>query len=103
MSKLIFNPEKDMKELLDYGFEYVESRFGNYYNYYPYEGVSIYIRKEDFYNCYGILIAPKETLLLNESYGFNRDKQEKYFKRIKDKLIKANLIIDEEELNESRS
>lgn len=85
MSKLIFNPEKDMKELEKYGFQ----EYSNSWNRsYKSNDIITAINKET-----------KEVVDIDTEYGFFRMKNLGPSKRVDD-LKKANLIIDEEELKD---
>lgn len=86
MSKLIFNPEKDMKELEKYN---IKPRYDTYTG-----EIKMYT-------------TPEVMKPLTKIYYVDNDHNHKpYWKFISDdllltyKLIKANLIIDEEELKE---
>ena len=80
MSKLIFNPEKDMKELLDYGFKLNDD-----------EEYELVFEKD---NIQVLIIVENEGTVCIQSNAFViRELGVLY------DLIKANLFIDEEELN----
>ncbi len=83
MSKLIFNPKEDMKKLLDYEFKYDRCKEEYILN------VSEFSKGLD-----GIIIDKNRNVF---NYTSSKGKSILIFY----KLIKANLIIDEEELNEN--
>lgn len=81
MSKLIFNPEKDMKVLLDYGFKLNDD-----------EEYELVFEKD---NIQVLIIVENEGTVCIQSNAFViRELGVLY------DLIKANLIIDEEELKD---
>lgn len=81
MSKLIFNPEKDMKELEKYGFIIREKVAFK----------KVYLNNDDDDRIiYSIYPDNSITVILS---GYEVDLDDTLYK-----LIKANLIIDEEEL-----
>lgn len=85
MSKLIFNPEKDMKELEKYGYSDDIYPYNFYHkNYFNY-GVHVFIDK-----------ATRQVHEKHIKEQYCRYENLTYV----DELIKANLIIDEEELVE---
>lgn len=84
MSKLIFNPKKDMKELLDYRFKYDDNKGQYKFCERNIDGATyIYVN------------------IWNGRVTFRQDKgSDTQCLTVLYKLIKANLFIDEEELNE---
>ncbi len=83
MSKLIFNPEKDMKELLDYGFKVVTIVDKIKYQYVEMIG------KQEIYN---VKVDENGIVHYNQYSVYNEVPIVIY------KCIKANLFIDEEDL-----
>ncbi len=101
MSKLIFNPEKDIKELEKYGFEY-DCDIEEYVisiNSLKTRGVfGRWVRIGYlFYDCTNNKFY---DYMDNNYFGIEKEYQER-LNQIYDDLKKANLIIDEEELNET--
>lgn len=82
MSKLIFNPEKDMKVLSDYGFKLNDDE--EYELVFEKDNIQVFIVVESE----GTIYVQSNAYVIYE-LGVLHD------------LIKANLIIDEEELNET--
>ncbi len=92
MSKLIFNPEKDMKELKMYGFKYIDVskvQWANSNNNYWCKKVYL---GDDYDNRVFYLINEKDRYYHVDSCESGVLDNTTY------DLIKANLIIDEEKL-----
>lgn len=89
MSKLIFNPEKDMKELEKYGFSYTIG--DDWHKTFKY----IYVSRGD-----------NNEFVIIYYFGIIDDEIEEFQEELEQllllqyNLIKANLIIDEEELKD---
>ena len=84
----------DLKELENCGFKYYKDLNPKRYSCEPRLDCDLTIYEDDFISPYeGYIIHPKRIVLLNPSAGYceDRKKQEKTFKQICNRLIKADL------------
>lgn len=82
----------DLKLLEKYGFHRVFSNICSYYHYYPFDGVSLYVREDDFINSNGILLEEKRVLIADNSFNWNKNKRKFIYNSVVKKLINAGLV-----------